>query len=221
MEGVSSSYGIRNFVGRRYLEHLWVLLSADFFFHVGMSWQPQPRAPFTLAQFQSWFATQDQLAQPLLAELGVPIHPRVAKGVFTSPVVPLRGPLVQAGGAGFLEPNFIDSLLGSRELTGIRDEDLPLPSPRSLLYVLLRHSMLLEYSGAAAMLLGKRQLLTAAARREPELVNLPPGVATPTIWQQLGTAITRCRESPGRSSWAATCWGRTYRESPTSRTSRS
>ena len=31
MDGLSSSYSMRNLMGRHYLEHLWVFLSADFF----------------------------------------------------------------------------------------------------------------------------------------------------------------------------------------------
>lgn len=182
MEGLSSSYSIRNFLGRHYLEHLWVLLGADFFFHVNMSWQPQPRGPLTRNQFLSWFAEQDQLTQPMLTALGITTRPRVAKGVFAPPIVALSGPLVQADASS---PSFIDSLLAARDLAGIRDEP-----PTSLLHLLLRHSMLLEYSAAASMLLAKRQLLPAAARREPELVDLPPGATTSTVWRQLGTAIT-------------------------------
>ena len=34
MDGLSSSYSMRNLMGRHYLEHLWVFLSADFFLDV-------------------------------------------------------------------------------------------------------------------------------------------------------------------------------------------
>ncbi|HEU4794944.1 MAG TPA: hypothetical protein VFT02_04890, partial [Pyrinomonadaceae bacterium] len=48
MEGVSSNYSLRHFMGRHYFEHLWVFLSADFFAN---AWnlpeieQPQPEDP--------------------------------------------------------------------------------------------------------------------------------------------------------------------------------
>ena len=34
MDGLSSSYSMRHLMGRHYLEHLWVFLSADFFLDV-------------------------------------------------------------------------------------------------------------------------------------------------------------------------------------------
>ena len=43
MEGLSSSYSMRHLMGRHYLEHLWVFLSADFFLDV---WNPElPEVP--------------------------------------------------------------------------------------------------------------------------------------------------------------------------------
>ena len=39
MDGLSSSYSMRNLMGRHYLEHLWVFLSAEFFVDVwGALW---------------------------------------------------------------------------------------------------------------------------------------------------------------------------------------
>jgi hypothetical protein len=37
MDGLSSSYSMRNLMGRHYLEHLWIFLSADYFLDV---WDP-------------------------------------------------------------------------------------------------------------------------------------------------------------------------------------
>ena len=62
------------------------------------------------------------------------------------------------------------------------------PPPRSLLYLLLRHSMLLEYAAAGSRLLIRRGLLQPAQRREPELVDIPLG--TLTVWRQLMTKIS-------------------------------
>src|SRR5437867_4121825 len=101
MEGLSSSYAIRNVMGRQYLEHLWVFLSGD-----------------------------------------------------------------------------------------VRDEKIQQPPPNTLLYLLLRHSMLLEYAAAGSRLLIKRGLLPPALRREPELVDLPTGQMTQTVWRQLATNIS-------------------------------
>jgi hypothetical protein len=193
MDGLSSGYAIRNFMGRQYLEHLWVFLSADFFFHLGMSWQPQPRAAFTLGQFRSWFAEQDQLASAVLNTLGISWKPRMARGVYAPPVAALRGGLVQPGPSGPaapLAPNYIESLLAARDLPGdVRDHQQQEP-PRALLYLLLRHAMLLEYTNAGTQLLIRRGLLAPAQRREPELLDLPPGQPTQTVWKQLATTIT-------------------------------
>src|SRR4029453_15947333 len=62
----------------------------------------------------------------------------------------------------------------------IRDDKALQPAPRSLLYLLLRHSLLLEYGAA-----GARQLsLSPELRREAELVNLKTGQPTKTVWDQ-------------------------------------
>jgi hypothetical protein len=195
MEGLSSSYSIRNLMGRHYLEHLWVLLGAEFFFfHLGVSWQPQPRAAITLQQFHAWFAAQEQLTAPLLNTLGLSWRPRLARGVFAPPSANLRGALVQAGPAApnaALAPNYIESLLAARDLIGdVRDAKNQQLPPYSLLYLLLRHSMLLEYAEAGSRLLIKRGLLPPALCREPELVDLPVGQQTQTVWRQLGTNIS-------------------------------
>jgi hypothetical protein len=193
MDGLSSSYAIRNFMGRQYLEHLWVFLSADFFFHLGVPWQPQPRAALTLGQFRGWFAVQDQLASAVLNTLGIAWKPRMARGVFAPPVATLRGALVQpepSDETAPLAPNYIESLLAARDLAAdVRDHHQQEP-PRALLYLLLRHAMLLEYTNAGTRLLIRRGLLPPAQRREPELLDLPPGQPTQTVWKQLATSIT-------------------------------
>ena len=50
--------------------------------------------------------------------------------------------------------------------------------------------MLLEYAAAASRLLINRGLLQSALRREPELVDLPLGQLTQTVWRQMATKIT-------------------------------
>jgi hypothetical protein len=49
--------------------------------------------------------------------------------------------------------------------------------------------MLLEYTNAATQLLNKRDPLKPMPRREPELVDLPLGQLTQTVWRQLATKI--------------------------------
>ena len=244
MDGQSSSYSMRNLMGRHYLEHLWVFLSAEFFSDV---WgavvdeaPPEPQAPdeeepppdlspreriawirarqqerlafnrahqrwlalmaarrqrlaFIAAKRAStsaWSALQDQRAAKLLQTLGLMWRPRLAHGVFAPPVVKLSGALVQAAQNQSLSPNYIEALLAARDLDAIRHETILQPAPRTLFYLLLRHSMLLEYAAGGSRLLIDRGLLQPALRREPELVDLPLGQLMQTVWRQMATKIT-------------------------------
>ena len=234
MDSLSSNYAVRNLMGRHYLEHLWIFLTADFYLDVwgvdlgeappepppfepeepDPDLTPRQRAEFIRQQLRlkqlaeqahqrwaalmaararriaainakraltsTWWATQEQQAGTLALALTLTWLPRMAHGVFAPPVIDLKGTLVQDGNSTLLSPNYIDSLLASRKLTDIRDDKALQPAPRSLLYLLLRHSMLLEYGAAAA-----RQLaLTPDLRREAELVNLKTGQPTRTVWDQ-------------------------------------
>ena len=83
---------MRHLMGRQTIQHLWVFLSAEFFFTgLGMSWQPQPRGPVTIEEFNAWFAKQEELTAALLQTLGVTWHPRLARAVFSPPVATLDG----------------------------------------------------------------------------------------------------------------------------------
>src|SRR5262249_13811112 len=72
----------------------------------------------------------------------------------------------------------------------IRSETLQPAASPSLLYLLLRHSMLLEYGAAGVQQLNKRTSLTPVIRREPELLNLEAGQVTQTVWEQLNRDIS-------------------------------
>jgi hypothetical protein len=187
MDGLSSSYSIRQLIGRHYLEHLWVFMAADFF--LNLSIPVQLRAQITHADFRTWFARQEVLADAVLEELDLPWRPRLARALFSPPAAMLSGALVQEGQSPSLSPNYIESLLATRDLNTIRHETIQ-PPPNTLLYLLLRHSMLLEYATSASRLLIQRGLLQPEQRREPELVNMPGGQQTQTVWQQLDTLIT-------------------------------
>lgn len=246
MEGVSSKYSIRNLMGRHYLEHLWIFLSAASFFQAWTMRDPEPppheeppeppdlegvpprqrgpllaahraevqrfeqrqaraQAAFRLAverkrtfvqgtrdSVSAWWATQERLTTAVLQALRVSWKPRLSQRVFAPPVATLRGPLVQSGPGLSLSPNYIDRLLTARNLEAeikFRDLSIEQPQPHTLLHLLLRHSMLLEYGTAATQLLLKRQPSTSDLRREPELVDLPLGQITLTVWRQLATKI--------------------------------
>lgn len=154
MEGLSSSYSIRHLMGRHYLEHLWVFMAAGL---------PQ----VTDQQFQGWFDGQEAMTGAILQTLNLAFQPRLAGAVYSPPVARLTGALVQADQSAQLAPNYIESLLAAHDVDAILNDKDQQP-PRTLLYLLLRHALLLEYTAAGAHVLK----LPAAQRREQELVGL-------------------------------------------------
>jgi hypothetical protein len=239
MDALSSNYSVRNLMGRHYLEHLWIFLTADFYADIwgadigeappepppfepeepDPDLTPRQRAEFIRLQLRlkqaaeqahrrwaalmaararriaainakravtsTWWATQQQQVGTLLQTLGYTGQPRIAHGLFAPPIIDLKGPLVQERNSQLLSPNYIDSLLASRKLEEIRDDKVLQPAPRSLLYLLLRHSMLLEYGAAGARHLS----LSPELRREAELVSLKTDQPTRTVWDQFNQSI--------------------------------
>lgn len=253
MDGLSSGHDLRHLMGRHYLEHLWVFLSAEHYQELWETPEPEPppreeppeeepppddltprqraewirqqrarrqvwlreqearrraweravaaRRALLAARRQAttaWWAAQSTLTGPALEAVGVTWRAGLARALFSPPVVPLGGALVQGDGRPALAPNYIAWLLAARDLDIIRREIFQVPAqpgmpqspPRALLYLLLRHAMLLEYAAAGSRLLIRRGLLEPAMRREPELVNLQAGQPTQTVWEQLGREIT-------------------------------
>jgi hypothetical protein len=133
------------------------------------------------AYTNSWFTTQEERSKTFFESLRQMWKPRLARGVFAPEATKLDGALVQSVENRLLTPNFIESLLAARGIGDIRSAVQQPPTP-SLLYLLLRHSMLLEYGAGAAK-------LTPGSRREPELVNLPGAPATSTIWDRLNLNV--------------------------------
>ena len=211
MDAQSSSYSIRQLLGRHYLDNLLVFLSADFFLDI---WEaelpeippeeepppiedpPEDLPPRLRAQWfrqqqamrlafirqqeairrnamrarqemlariggkraslPEWWAAQERLTANVLQELGLTWRPRMARAVFSTPVATLSGALVQANESLSLSPNYIESLLAVRDLTKevwFQGQALEQPPPHTLLHLLLRHSLLLEYAAAASQLL--------------------------------------------------------------------
>ena len=242
MDGLSPGYSIRNLMGRHYLEHLWVFLSADTFLEAWTMPDPEPpphedppeepdlegvppreraallkahqnevkafnlrqqkaQAAFAAAvarkrnfingkrdSVNAWWSTQDGLSTAVLQTLQVPWRPRLSHAVFAPPVTALRGKLVQTDQSPVLSPNYIEQLLAARDLVKdvkFRNLSIEQPPPHTLLHLLLRHSMLLEYTNAASRYLINHHLLDATVRREPELVDLPLGQLMQTVWRQL------------------------------------
>jgi hypothetical protein len=183
MDGRSSSFSLRNLMGRHYLEHLHIYLTAPSFVDV---WDVEPQ---TLQERNAlnfsrrlkrravtqWWTTQQAQTDAVLPSLGVGARPRLSRAVYAPSVATLRGALVQADPATSLTPNYLTALLAARDLDDIRSERVVQPPPRTLLYLLVRHAMLQEYAAAASRLLLDRGLLQPAQRREPELVDFPLG----------------------------------------------
>lgn len=171
MEGLSSSYSIRHLMGRHYTQNLWSFLGADLDAH-------------------KWWAKQEELTSAALRAVGAKWRPRLAHAMYSPLPVVLSGALVQAEQTGNeLKPNYIESLLASRDFTEISLHMLQPQPPTTLLYLLLRHSMLLEYVAAGTRLLVKRGLLQPEQRREQELVNFP-GLQTLRLVEPLATKIS-------------------------------
>lgn len=145
MDGISSSYAIRHLFGEEYLRNLWTLL------------QPGDQT--------TWWKKQQQMTGAILTHLGLNAQfmfplgdwkPRLARATYSGWFAPLKGPVTQAETSSEtapLAPDYIDLLLNAPKLDNIRNEDFPEPKPKSLLYALLRHAMLLEYRTAALNLL--------------------------------------------------------------------
>lgn len=248
MDALSSSYSVRQLLGRQYLDNLLVFLSADFFLDVWgleipdippleepppIEDPPEELSPRLRAQWirqqqamrqafireqearrrnairvrqevisrinakrgalPEWWAAQERLTASLLGELGMTWKPRMARAVFSSATATLTGPLVQADGNQSLSPNYIEALLAVRDLAKeawFKGETLDQPGPHTLLHLLLRHSMLLEYDLAASQLLIKQNLLAPAVGREPELLGMQASSTAQTVWERLKTAMT-------------------------------
>lgn len=247
MDALSSSYSVRQLLGRQYLDNLLVFLSADFFLDVWgieipdippleepppiedppedlpprlrIQWirqQQAMRQTFIREQearqrnairarqevigrinakrgaIPEWWAAQERLTTSLLGELGMTWKPRMARAVFSSATATLNGSLVQTNGNESLSPNYIEALLAVRDLAKeqwFKGETLEQPGPHTLLHLLLRHSMLLEYTMAASRLLIKHNLMTPSLQRERELLGMETGLTEAVIWERLKLTI--------------------------------
>lgn len=198
MEALSSRYSIRHLMGPHYLEQLFLVLSADFFADV---WDDSPLPPLEARArlrerlrrrrlAERWWTQQAELAGAALQAIELGGRPRLARALYAPRQATLRGAAVQDGAQAELTPNYIAALLAAPDLNALLDGALQ-PPPNTLLYVLLRHSLLLEYAAAALRLQLARGLDPAqpGLRREAELVDFPLGRQTLTFRRQLATKI--------------------------------
>ena len=153
-DGCSSSYLVRNVMGRHYLQHFWWLLFADM-------------------DGKGWWRNQEALTGAILRTLEVKWKPRLGRAAYLDEFFPVNAPLVQPGElseTARLTTNFIDPLLTAPSLDALLTETAP---PASLLHALLRHSMLLEYANAASRVLFSNGTPQPLLFKDQELIDIP------------------------------------------------
>jgi hypothetical protein len=172
-DAVASSYRLRYLLGPRYIDHLRRFIGEDL-------------------NGSGWLAAQDSVSRAVLNALGFTWHPLLEDAAYAEGEMGVSAPLVQAGdleGVAALSPNYIATLLSDPPLPAT-EATLPpaMPAPATLLHMLLRHSVQLEYTAAAARHVAKAPgaAPVTSLLRERELVNLNAATAT-TTWRMLLT----------------------------------
>lgn len=185
-DAISHSYRLRHLLGPRYVEHLRRFLGEDL-------------------AASGWLGARAAIARAVLNSLGFPWRARLEQANYSESEMPVRAPLVQAGeldGVPALQPNYIAALLADPALPASETAAPPaMPAPATLLHLLLRHSMQIEYTAAAARLTSKESGAPplASLLRERELVNLNAATAV-TTWRML---LSRPSAATGNMSPAA------------------
>ena len=148
MDALSANYSVRNIFGLFYAQELFEFLR-----------MPTP---------DTWNRVQHSQAISALSLIAGlrGVTPRAALTVCDPARSSLDLPLVQASSSSDLTFNYIDQLLKAPTLDAVL-QHASIPVPFSLLYLLLRHSMLVEYANAAARVLGREP----HGRAEPEHVR--------------------------------------------------
>jgi hypothetical protein len=165
MEPRSVAMVARNLLGAEYVQNLWRFMR--------------------LQLDQHWRSNQSAQARQLLQSLQLDWLPRQLGSVFAAEAYPLGDPLVGA-------PDYLTWIADQSADTLRGQPDRPQAGGRTpLLYRILRHAALLEYAFAAYRIQRSLDLLPSPDHREAELVDIRPGVQTPTLWRQLATFVNR------------------------------
>lgn len=184
MDGVSTRYSVRHLMGEYYLQNLWLYLNPE--------------------DTSAWFNKLQEMTGTTLKTLGLNWRPQMARSVYSGSFMPLKGPVTQAEAPSETAPlavNYLELLLNAPKLENIRNEDFPEPKPRSLLYSLLRHSMLLEYWYAAVSLMfnEKQSLGYFLGIREREIVGTRApnsSINSPPMWDLLNQQVIGVTTEP-------------------------
>src|SRR5262249_29328213 len=184
MEALSSNYAARHLLGEAYIQNLWLAVTTD---------TPNP-----------WWAKQQELTLAVLRTLGLDWHPNLSKATYSGWHKQIPGPTTQfeiPNETAPLDPDFIQMLLTAPDVETMRLEKFGDPKPRGLLYVILRHALLLEYWTAAANLnLRDNPIgLGWSLNREQEIQKLSVMIPVPqfqNVWELLGAPLAGVTDQP-------------------------
>jgi hypothetical protein len=135
-----------------------------------------------LSSFDDYSELKATIALSPLALLGLSWTPRALEFTHVPWAFELTGPRVQSGALSetqTLAPNYIEWLRNATPRQ-IRDEEFEGGAPNDLLYLVLRHAVLMAYGVTAFQLLARFQMLDSASQPEPELLNFNPEEPTLT-----------------------------------------
>lgn len=163
-DALASSYRLRQLLGPRLLQHLRLFLGID-------------------AAGTGWIANMAMLTHAVLNQLGLNWRPRLGVSAYAPQTAAIDGPLVREGDAAAIR-----SLLDAPPLQAPGSTSTPAAppgGPTSLLVVLLRHALQLEYVAAAARLAAKvpDSPPVATLLRDVELMNFNPATQV-TPWHE-------------------------------------
>ncbi|PWT72897.1 MAG: hypothetical protein C5B46_06160 [Proteobacteria bacterium] len=186
-EALSSNYAARHLMGESYLQNLW--------------------SAFTSDTSNPWWGAQQELTLATIRGLGFAWNPNLCRATYSGWYKKIGGPSTQleiTNETKPLDPNYIQLLVSAPDVETIRQENFGDPSghskPRGLLYLLLRHALLLEYWTAAANLnLRDNPIgLGWSLNREQEIQKIP-GVFVPqfqNVWELLGAPLSGITDQP-------------------------
>ncbi len=129
------------------------------------------------------------------------LDPKVIHTSLQPASFPVPYPTVQDGPLSETEPLKADATVGaikinyitwlrSASIVDIRNENYPGPKPTSILYRILRQSMLLEYVSLAREAQILNRTIMASLALEPELVNVAARQHTVTPWEILNNRVS-------------------------------
>jgi hypothetical protein len=183
-EALSSNYAARHLMGETYLQQLWAAFTAD--------------------SSNPWWRAQQELTLATVRALGFDWNPILCRATYSGWYKRIAGPATQpeiANETAPLDPNYISLLVGAPDVETIRQENFGDPKPRGLLYLILRHALLLEYWTAAANLTLRDNLLGGlgwSLNREQEVQKIP-GVFVAqfqNVWELLGAPLSGITDQP-------------------------